>query len=56
MDRHQVDGIERFEDGIRLVPGGERVEVVRDAGERRIAPVLEAANDGAQFFQESRGP
>ena len=50
MHRHQIDGVQRFEDGIGFVPGSERVEVIRNPRERGIAAILNAADQTAHFF------
>ena len=50
MHRHQVDGIERVDHGVRDI-AGEPVDVIRDAGQRREPAVLHAADQPAHFLQ-----
>jgi hypothetical protein len=50
VNRHQVDGVERFEHGVRFVAGSQRVDVIRDPGERGISAVLDAPHEAAHLL------
>ena len=51
VDGHQVHGVERLEHRIRLVAGGQRVDVIGDARQRRVAAVLDAPDEPAHLLQ-----
>ena len=51
MHGHEVDRVERLENGVRLVSGGERVEVIGDARKGCVAAVLDAAYERAHLLQ-----
>ena len=51
MDGHEVDGVERLDDGVRLVSRSERIDVVGDTRQRGIAAILNATDEPAHFFQ-----
>ena len=51
MHRHQIDGVERVDDGIRFVAERELFQVVGDPRERRVAAVLNAADERPQLLQ-----
>ena len=50
MHGHQVDGVERFEDRVRLVARRQRIEVIGNARERGVAAVLNAADEAAHLL------
>ena len=51
VDGHQVDGVERLDDGVRLVARGQRIDVIGDPRERRIAAILDAADQPPHLLE-----
>ena len=51
VDRHQVHGVERIDHRVGFVADREAVEVRGNAAERRVAAVLDAANQRAHLLQ-----
>ena len=50
MDRHQVDGIERLDNGIRDITG-QVIDIVSHARHRRVPAVLEPPHEAAHLLE-----
>src|SRR5438477_8220258 len=51
VHRHQADGVDRVDRGVRLVADGEPLQMIGNPRERRVAAILRAADHRAQLLQ-----
>ena len=51
MDGHQAHGVDRIDCRIRFVPDRQPIEMVGNARERLITPVLSAPDHRAEFLE-----